>query len=252
MKPASQKQTAAKKVSHKADLGKIAKRSPAVIERARAINRLLAKEFPKPRTPLDYSNEFELLVAVILSAQCTDVRVNAVTPALFQEFPRIENYAAAEPEEIAKWIKSVSYPNNKAKSIVGAARTVLADFGGRIPESMAGLLRIPGVARKTANVMLAELFGRNEGVVVDTHVLRLVKRLKLSNETDPVKVEKDLMPLIQQKDWRAFSLRLVFLGRGAMPARSSPLAKDPVEDVRLSLAAWAAMGRPGNSIRLED
>jgi endonuclease-3 len=176
----------------------IAKFDPVAPERVREILRVLKETYPDVRCALDHKSAWELLVATILSAQCTDVRVNMVTPALFKKYPTAKALAKVEPEDVEPLIMSTGFFRNKAKSIVGAARMVVDEFGGKVPEQMDELLRLPGVARKTANVVLGSWFGRGEGVVVDTHVHRISRRLELTKSDDPKKIEKDLMKVIRQ------------------------------------------------------
>lgn len=173
----------------------------------------MRKEFGKVETPLHYQKDYELSIAVILSAQCTDERVNQVTPGLFKSFPSLESFAEAELPEIEKLIFSTGFYHNKAKSIRGFARTLLNEFGGKLPRTIAELTQLPGFGRKTANVVLSEVHGIVEGIVVDTHVNRLSKVLGLTKSNDPVQVEKDLMNLLPKKYWRDISLYLIFLGR---------------------------------------
>ncbi|AOP34020.1 endonuclease III [Leptospira tipperaryensis] len=179
---------------------------------------LLRKEFGEVETPLHYKNDYELAIAVILSAQCTDERVNQVTPALFKFFPTLESFANADILEIEKLIFSTGFYHNKAKSIQGFARKLLNDFQGKIPNTIAELITLPGFGRKTANVVLSEVHGLVEGIVVDTHVNRIAKILGLTTKSDPVQVEKDLMNLLPKKYWRDISLYLIFLGRKSCKA----------------------------------
>ena len=180
----------------------------------------LQKEFPKASCSLDHKNPFELLVATILSAQCTDERVNRVTPALFARYKSPQAFAAAKTEELEKLIYSTGFYRNKAKSIIGAAEGIMSRFDGKVPENMEDLLTLPGVARKTANVVLGSAFGKAEGVVVDTHVRRLAFRLGLSQNTDPEKTEADLMRQLNRKYWIWFAHALVLHGRKTCKARS--------------------------------
>ncbi|MDV6235037.1 endonuclease III [Leptospira ellisii] len=192
---------------------RLPKPDPAFLTWFSRIFSLLRKEFGKVETPLHYQKDYELSIAVILSAQCTDERVNQVTPELFKTFPSLESFAEAELPEIEKLIFSTGFYHNKAKSIRGFARTLLYEFGGTLPRSVAELTRLPGFGRKTANVVLSEVYGIVEGIVVDTHVNRISKVLGLTESDDPVKVEKDLMNLLPEKYWRDISLYLIFLGR---------------------------------------
>jgi endonuclease-3 len=179
----------------------------------------LAAAYPDATCSLDYRSPFELLVSTILSAQCTDERVNMVTPALFAKYRRPEDYLAVPVEELEQDIHSTGFFRNKAKSIRGAARLLIERFGGELPRTMEELLTLPGVARKTANVVLGTAYGIAEGVVVDTHVRRLSGRLGLTEHDDPVKIERDLMAVIPHEAWIGFSHRLILHGRRVCHAR---------------------------------
>ncbi len=187
--------------------------------RVKTIINILLKEYPTDQTALNYGNPFQLLVAVILSAQCTDVRVNIVTPQLFARFSTPKDFAAADGKELERLIHSTGFYHNKAKNIIGCAKTLLEKHNGVVPETMDELFQLPGVGRKTANVVLGEAFGKIEGVVVDTHVIRLSNRLGFTKEVDAVKIENDLMPLIPKKHWYHFSHALIFHGRKICSAR---------------------------------
>ncbi len=181
--------------------------------RAAAILAELKAEYPDAHCELDHDDPYQLLVATILSAQCTDARVNMVTPALFARYPDAEALAAARQEDVEALIRSTGFFRNKAKSLIGMARAVVADHGGTIPATMDALRPLPGVGRKTANVILGNAFGINAGVTVDTHVKRLAGLLRLTRETDPEKVERDLMALFPQADWALLSHLLIWHGR---------------------------------------
>lgn len=196
--------------------------------RVAALVAALAKHDPHPRCALDYANPYELIAAVILSAQCTDKRVNLVTPALFARYPTPQALAGAEQSDVEELIRSTGFFRNKSKSLIGMARQLVAEFGGQVPRGMDELLSLPGVARKTANVVRGECFGLADGVVVDTHVIRLAGRLGLSRNTQPVKIERDLMALLAPPEWIAFSHRLIRLGRTACTARNPQCATCPV------------------------
>jgi endonuclease-3 len=187
--------------------------------RATQINDRLAREYPDAWCSLDYQNPLQLLVATILAAQCTDERVNQVTPALFDKYPDAQAFARATQEELQQEIRSTGFFRNKARNIIGACGRIVQEHGGKVPETMEQLVALPGVARKTANVVLGTALGKNEGVVVDTHVKRLSNRLKLTAQSDPVKIEKDLCDLLPRQDWTMFSHRLVFHGRATCTAR---------------------------------
>jgi endonuclease-3 len=185
--------------------------------------------YPGVTCALHHSNAWELLVATILSAQCTDKRVNMVTPGLFRKYPTIRDFAAARQEELAQDIRSTGFFNNKSKSVIGAARKILSDFGGEIPQDITQLLTVPGAARKTANVVLGTAFGIASGVVVDTHVQRIARRLDLTKQTDPVKIEKDLMKIIPQEKWILFSHQIIHHGRALCTARNPRCAECRLE-----------------------
>ena len=187
--------------------------------RLRQILGILDELYPNVTCALSHSNVWELLVATILSAQCTDERVNKVTPGLFAKYPTIQDFAAVRPEVLAVDIYSTGFFNNKAKSIVGAAQTILRDFGGEIPRDLESLLTVPGAARKTANVVLGSGFGIASGVVVDTHVGRIALRLDLTREEHPVKVERDLIAALPRERWILFSHQLIHFGRQICAAR---------------------------------
>lgn len=187
--------------------------------RLRQILGILDELYPNVTCALSHSNVWELLVATILSAQCTDERVNKVTPGLFAKYPTIQDFAAVRPEVLAVDIYSTGFFNNKAKSIVGAAQTILRDFGGEIPRDLESLLTVPGAARKTANVVLGSGFGIASGVVVDTHVGRIALRLDLTREEHPVKVERDLIAALPRERWILFSHQMIHFGRQICAAR---------------------------------
>jgi len=188
-------------------------------DKARNILNILKKEYPDAKTELIHSNPFELLIATILSAQSTDVTINRITPALFAKYPTPEKLSNAELKDVEKIIKSSGFYKVKAKNIIEASKIICEEFGGKVPDNMEKLLRLKGVARKTANVVLFNAFGKNEGVVVDTHVKRLAYRLGLSDEIDPVKIEKELMDLFERKDWGLISNLLIFHGRRVCNAK---------------------------------
>jgi endonuclease-3 len=208
-------------------------RQSAKARRARAeeITQKLRAAYPDARCALDHHSPFQLLVATILSAQATDKGVNKVTPVLFRRYPTPHDLAEAPPDEVKTIIKTTGFFNNKAKSIQGAARKLDLEFAGRVPDTMPELLTLPGVARKTANVVLGTAFGKNEGVVVDTHVARLSKRLGLTAQTDPVKIEQDLMILVPRDDWTMFSHLLIFHGRLCCFAQRPQCARCPVNEL---------------------
>ena len=192
-------------------------------ERAARVKKILAtldQMYPNVTCALHHSNAWELLVATILSAQCTDKRVNMVTPGLFKKYPTIQDFANVSQDELAQDIKSTGFFNNKARSVIGAAKKILSEFGGEIPRDIDKLLTVPGAARKTANVVLGTAFGIASGVVVDTHVQRISHRLDLTKETEPIKIEKDLMKIIPKNRWILFSHQIIHHGRALCVARN--------------------------------
>ena len=188
-------------------------------QRALEILIRLKRRYPEAPCTLNYQTPVQLLVATILSAQCTDERVNQVTPELFRRFPDAQAFAAANVEEIESLIRSTGFYRNKAKNIIGACRMIMVEFGGEVPKRMEELLKLPGVARKTANVVLAHAYDIHQGVTVDTHVKRLSQRLGLTEHTDPIRIERDLMRLLPQPEWENWSIRLVYYGREICQAR---------------------------------
>ncbi len=197
-------------------------------ERARVINEELTKLFGSPKTVLNYGSELELLIAVILSAQCTDKKVNEVTERLFKKYPTMQDYLDAKPEEFEQDIRSTGFYKNKTKSVLGMVKKVSEEFGGKVPGTMAQLITLPGVARKTANVVLGNVFGRVEGIAIDTHMKRLSNKFKLSDESDPDKIEQDLMKILPKEEWFDFTYRLISYGREYSPAKKVEVFTDPV------------------------
>jgi endonuclease-3 len=191
----------------------------SVTERFALVLARLKEAYPDAHCELDFTNPFQLICATILSAQCTDVRVNMVTPTLFAKYPDAGALAAAKQDELEEIIRSTGFFRNKARSLIGMAQAVVAEHGGEIPSSMDALVKLPGVGRKTANVVLGNAFAMNEGVVVDTHVGRLSGLLALTRETDPIKVEQDLMAITPRDDWALLSHLLIFHGRRVCIAR---------------------------------
>jgi endonuclease-3 len=200
----------------------------ATAKQAAKIGAALAAAYPDATTELDFRNPYELLVATILSAQCTDVRVNMVTPALFAAFPNAAALAQADQTELEEMIRSTGFYRNKTRSLLGMARAVAQRHGGAIPPSMDDLTGLPGVGRKTANVVLGTAFGLATGVVVDTHVARLARRLGLSVEGDPEKIERDLMKLFPPTDWVELGHRLILHGRRVCHARRPACDRCPL------------------------
>lgn len=188
-------------------------------QRALEVLVVLKRLYPDATCSLNYETPVQLLVATILSAQCTDERVNKVTPALFARYPDAQALAYADREELEKLVHSTGFYRNKAKNIQGACQKIMEEFGGEVPQQMEQLLSLSGVARKTANVVLAHAFGIIQGVTVDTHVKRLSQRLGLTKETDPVKIERELMKLLPQPDWENFSISIIYHGRAVCNAR---------------------------------
>jgi endonuclease-3 len=206
-------------------------RGKALETHTREVIRRLKKAYPEAKTELDFTSPWQLLVATILSAQSTDKTVNLVTPALFVRFATPAALADANPDEVETLIKSTGFFRNKTKSIVGAAKAITERHGGEVPATMDELVDLPGVGRKTANVVLGNAFHKNEGVVVDTHVTRLSKRLGLSANTDAVKIELDLMPVVPKRDWTIFSHLLIFHGRRVCFARKPNCAGCVLADI---------------------
>ena len=201
-------------------------------ERKARVAKILAgldEMYPAATCALHHSNAWELLVATILSAQCTDKRVNEVTPGLFRKYPTMRDFAAAKQEEMAQEIRSTGFFNNKAKSVIGAARKILADYKGEVPREMNALLSVPGAARKTANVVLGTAFGIAAGVVVDTHVQRISRRLDLTKATEPIKIELDLMHIIPKEKWILFSHQIIHHGRALCVARNPKCVECKIE-----------------------
>ncbi len=195
------------------------------------ILRLLDETYPKADCALHHRNAWELLAATILSAQCTDKRVNEVTPALFQKYPTMRDFAAVSQAELAQDIRSTGFFNNKAKSLIGAAKKIVGEFGGKVPRTMDDLLTVPGAARKTANVVLGTAYGIAEGVVVDTHVQRIAQRLGLTRNSDPKRIEQDLMAVLPREKWIKFSHQVILHGRALCIARKPKCAECPLNGV---------------------
>jgi endonuclease III len=205
-----------------------AKRPKTAAERSRRVKEILAgldEMYPGATCALHHSNPWELLVATILSAQCTDKRVNEVTPGLFAKYPTPRDFAAVRPEVLANDIRSTGFFNNKAKSLVGAAKKVVGEFGGEVPRTMEEMLTVPGAARKTANVVLGTAYGIASGVVVDTHVQRIARRLDLTKQTEPTRIERDLMKIIPRDKWVLFSHQIILHGRALCVARKPKCAE---------------------------
>ncbi len=197
-------------------------------KRTRAIIRRLKARFPNAGTSLDHKNPLQLLVSTILSAQCTDARVNIVTKELFKRYKTARDFAEADPEELADLIKSTGFYRNKTRSILGMAQALGERHGGEVPRTMEELNALAGVGRKTANVVLGNAFGIDEGVVVDTHVKRITNRLKLTAQQDPVKIERDLMDLVPKKEWTMFPHLMIEHGRETCRARKPKCEECPI------------------------
>ncbi len=191
----------------------------ALRRRCGKILTILKKEYPQARTRLEHADALQLLVATILAAQCTDDRVNIVTKNLFAKYRTAADFAAAAPARLEEEIRSTGFYRNKAKNIRASAGKIVSDFAGKVPDTMEALLMLPGVARKTANIVLGSAFGKNEGIAVDTHVIRLSGRMGLTRHDDPVKIEQDLMPIVPREDWTVFNHVMVFHGRAVCQAR---------------------------------
>jgi endonuclease III len=199
--------------------------------RVKEILKRLEKAYPDAKCALKHENPFQLLIATILSAQCTDERVNMVTPGLFEKYPTPQDFAALRPEVLEAEIRSTGFYRNKTKSILGASQKIVKEFGGKVPRTMEELLTLPGVARKTANVVLGTAFGIAKGIVVDTHVHRIAQRLDLTKQDSPEKIEQDLIKIIPQDKWIDFSHEVIFHGRRCCTARNPKCPACPVEDL---------------------
>ena len=198
-------------------------------EKVKEILKRLRKIYPNPITALNHNNPFELLIATILSAQCTDKLVNTVTPILFAKYPDPGSFAKASVEDVDSVINKVTFHKNKAKNIVEASKIIVGKHGGKVPDNMEELDALPGVARKTANVVLGNAYHKNEGIVVDTHVMRLSEKLGLTTSKDPVKIELDLMEIVPKEDWTDFANMLILSGREFYPKRANDYSSGPLE-----------------------
>jgi len=200
-------------------------------QRAMEILARLRRTYPNSRIALDFGSPLQLLVATVLAAQCTDKKINEVTPALFRRYPTARHYADAELPELEEMVRSTGFYRNKARALKALGQALVADHGGEVPPAMDALVALPGVGRKTANAVLGNAFGRNEGITVDTHVQRLARRFGLTQETDPERIEQDLLPLIAQEDWTTWSHTLQSHGRAICKARKPECAVCPVADL---------------------
>jgi len=205
--------------------------NPTAPDRVHEILQRLNALYPEATCALHHKSAWELLVATILSAQSTDVGVNQVTPVIFKKYPTVQDFAALEPEQLQPDIRSTGFFRNKSKSVIGAAKKIVSDFGGQVPDQMDQLLTLPGVARKTANVVLGTWFKKNEGVVVDTHVHRISRRLELTRNDDPKKIEQDLMKIIPREKWTLFSHQIIWHGRKLCIARRPKCVDCPLENI---------------------
>jgi endonuclease-3 len=222
--------------------------NPTAPERIAELLKRLDQTYPSVTCALTHGNAWELLVATILSAQCTDERVNKTTPELFAKYPTPLAFAGLKSEQLEPDIRSTGFFRNKAKSIVGAAKKVVSEFGGQVPDDMDKLLTLPGVARKTANVVLGTWFGKAEGVVVDTHVQRNARRLELTTNTDPGKIEQDLMRVIPREKWVLFAHQLIWHGRRLCMARSPRCVDCPLENLcHAADKTWSTVGTHKNA-----
>jgi endonuclease III len=205
--------------------------NPLAPERVAEILKRLDQLYPDVTCALTHKSAWELVVATILSAQSTDVNVNRVTPELFRKYPTVADFAALTPEQLEPDVRSTGFFRNKSKSVVGAAKKIVSEFGGRVPDDMDRLLTLPGVARKTANVVLGTWFRKAEGVVVDTHVTRIARRLELTRNTDAPKIEQDLMKVVPREKWILFAHQLIWHGRKLCIARSPKCVDCALEDI---------------------
>ncbi len=205
--------------------------NPTAPERVQEILKRLDTLYAGVTCALQHKSAWELLVATILSAQSTDVRVNMVTPELFRKYPTVQDFAALKPEQLQPDVRSTGFFRNKSKSVVGAAKKIVSDFGGQVPDQMDQILTLPGVARKTANVVLGTWFGKNEGVVVDTHVHRISRRLELTRNDDPKTIEQDLVKIVPREKWTLFSHQIIWHGRKLCIARRPKCADCPLENI---------------------
>ena len=229
VKPALQRKKS--KPAAKARAGKGKGYDPLATERVTEILKRLDQLYPDVTCALTHASAWELLVATILSAQSTDVNVNRVTPELFRKYPTVQAFAALTPEQLEPDVRSTGFFRNKSKSVVGAAKKLVSEFGGEVPDEMETLLTLPGVARKTANVVLGTWFKKGVGVVVDTHVHRISRRLELTRESEPQKIEQDLMKVIPPQKWILFSHQVIWHGRKLCYARKPKCADCPLENL---------------------
>lgn len=223
--------SSAKMPSGSVSKGKEKGYDPLAPERVQELLSRLDRQYPAATCALTHKSAWELLVATILSAQATDVRVNMVTPEIFKKYPTVQDFAALKPEQLEPDIRSTGFFRNKSKSVVGAAKKIVSDFAGQVPEEMDKLLTLPGVARKTANVVLGTWFGKDEGIVVDTHVTRISRRLELTKNLEPAKIEQDLMRIIPREKWTLFAHQIIWHGRKLCVARGPKCVECPLENL---------------------
>lgn len=207
------------------------KASPEKIRRVKEIIKRLKKVYPNPKIELDFQTPMEILVATIMAAQTTDKLVNTLTPSLFKKYPSIKAFAEANVEDIRQMISKVSFAGNKAKNIKAAAQMIMEKYDGKVPENMEDLDALPGVARKTANVVLGQAFHKAEGIVIDTHMIRMSNKLGLTDSKDPVKIEQDLMKIVPKEEWIDFAARLILHGRHFCTARPHDCSNCPLGDL---------------------
>jgi endonuclease-3 len=217
----------------------------SALKRIGPIIRILRRAYPRSRTALEFRAPLQMLVATILSAQCTDERVNKISPGLFAKYENAADFASADPRELEAAIRPTGFFRNKARSIIGASRKIVSDFSGRVPDSMEELLTLPGVARKTANIVLSSAFGKAEGIAVDVHVARLAGRLGLSREKVPEKIERDLLRIVPRRDWLDFNYMLVNHGRAICQARRPRCGECPLRRLCPSAGALEAAPKAG-------
>jgi endonuclease-3 len=241
--------TVARRAENKATAPSHGRYNPVAPERVAEILKRLDQLYPDVTCALTHRDPWELLVATILSAQSTDVRVNMVTPELFKKYPTVQDFARLEPQQLEPDVRSTGFFRNKSKSVVGAARKIVNEFGGKVPKNMDELLTLPGVARKTANVVLGTWFGKAEGLVVDTHVHRISRRLELTKNDDPKNIEQDLMRVIPREKWILFSHQVIWHGRRLCFARSPKCVDCPLENIcHAEDKTWSAVEKHKGAI----
>jgi endonuclease-3 len=200
-------------------------------EKVLEVNKRLTKVYPHPKIELDFKSPMEILVATMMAAQTTDKLVNSLTPALFEKYPSVKAFAEADPEDIRQIISKVNFAGNKSKNIIAAAKQIMEKHGGEVPDNMEDLDALPGVARKTANVVLGQAFHKSEGIVIDTHMIRMSNKLGFTTQKDPVKIEQDLMKIVPKELWILFPARLILHGRHFCTARPHDCTDCPLGDL---------------------